>query len=215
MLRCCVTRPRSRQGLSTASPLGTDLGKNVDRPRPRGQGGKRCGAGHGQWRRWGDFGTCRGAVGSVRRKGDDDAARRGALACSSRKWCGGQGVRRRGPKGWCDARGGGERGRGGSEISCGFGPSSARSGSGWIILAATHPAHPYRGAGLIFDGVRRYPHAMRAWLGVVHDSFFNPWPISVHAPRTPLTLTRWNVHLQRRLASNATSDSSTEMDRDS
>ena len=108
MLRCCVTRPRSRQGLSTASPLGTDLGKNVDRPRPRGQGGKRCGAGHGQWRRWGDFGTCRGAVGSVRRKGDDDAARRGALACSSRKWCGGQGVRRRGPKGWCDARGEGK-----------------------------------------------------------------------------------------------------------
>ena len=57
-VRCCVTRPRSRQGLSTASPLGTDLGKNVDRPRPRGQGGgQRCGAGHGQWRRWGDFGT--------------------------------------------------------------------------------------------------------------------------------------------------------------
>ena len=53
---CGAVRPLSRQGISTACPLGTDLGMKVDLPRPpRGAGG---GGGAGRGRR---FGTRDGA----------------------------------------------------------------------------------------------------------------------------------------------------------
>ena len=125
---CGAVRPLSRQGISTACPLGTDLGMKVDLPRPP--------IGAVQGGAWAVHGRCRaGALG-----GDDfskRAAVRAAHACAGdgavprplarlqRQEMGGhRGIGEQAQR--CGAAPGereGARGRGGgSEISCGVGP---------------------------------------------------------------------------------------------
>ena len=120
---CCAVRPLSRQGISTACPLGTDLGMKVDLPRPprgAGQVGAVQGGGVGRGRLFRDARRCRLRLCT---RGTTPCRCR-ALTCSGRSWLDtvARGAR---PRVRCGARGAraGVRGKGGgSEISCGVGP---------------------------------------------------------------------------------------------
>ena len=132
---CGAVRPLSRQGISTACPLGTDLGMKVDLPRPpiaAVQGGAgRCMGGawavHGRCRAGalgGDDFSKRAAVRAARACAGDGAVPRPLARLQRQKMGGHRGIGEQAQR--CGAAPGereGARGRvGGSEISCGVGP---------------------------------------------------------------------------------------------
>ena len=82
---CCAVRPLSRQGISTACPLGTDLGMKVDLPRPprgAGQVGVVQGGSAGRGRLFRDARRCRLRLCT---RGTTPCRCR-ALTCSGRSW---------------------------------------------------------------------------------------------------------------------------------
>ena len=82
---CCAVRPLSRQGISTACPLGTDLGMKVDLPRPprgAGQVGVVQGGSAGRGRLFRDARRCRLRLCT---RGTTPCRCR-ALTCSGRGW---------------------------------------------------------------------------------------------------------------------------------
>ena len=105
---CCAVRPLSRQGISTACPLGTDLGMKVDLPRPprgAGQVGAVQGGGAGRGRL---LGTRGGAVCACKRGGRRRADAARSPAAVGAGWT----QRQRGARPRCGAAPG-ERAKGG------------------------------------------------------------------------------------------------------
>ena len=173
---CGAVRPLSRQGISTACPLGTDLGMKVDLPRPpiaavpggawAVQGGAWAvpggGAGRGRL-----FETRGGACCTCMRGGRRRAKAARSPAAAGDGWT--QGHRGASPKVRCGARGA-RRGEGKSRrlrnlMWC-WSPHPRVSGVGIRVYhPCPHPSHPPhraptrgRACWPHISGVRRSPH---------------------------------------------------------
>ena len=165
---CCAVRPLSRQGISTACPLGTDLGMKVDLPRPprggRASGGSAGAGGAGRGRL---LGTRGGAVCACKRGGRRRAKAARSPAAVGAGWTQRQrGARpRRGAAPGERTNGGGVK-EGAPKSHVVLVPSSSRErrrDPGVSSLPPHPPRPPHRAptrgrAGLIQSGVRSSPH---------------------------------------------------------